>query len=104
MSAHPIRFGFALAVTVAIAYTACAFVFWLRPEAAASFMSALFHGLDFSKLQSGPLSFSFASFWYALAVLVVWAFLFGVVFGVMQRLFEKRGSTDGLTFPRWEDR
>lgn len=91
MRASPTRFGSALAVTVAIAYTACAFVFWLHPEAAASFMGALFHGLDFTRLRSGPLSFSFASFSWALAVLVVWAFLFGTVFGAIQRLFEKRG-------------
>ena len=90
MKANPIRFGAALAATVAIAYTACALVFWLRPEAAAGFMNALFHGLDFTKLQSGPLPFSFASFSYALAVLVVWAFIFGAVFGAMQRLLEKR--------------
>lgn len=85
---NPIRTGCALAATVAIGYTACAFVFWLWPEAAASYMNALFHGLDFRKLQSVAGSFGFASFLYALAVTVVWAFLLGVIFGAMRRIWQ----------------
>lgn len=78
---HPVKFGAALAATVAIGYAACSAVFWLWPEAAATFMNALFHGLDFRKLQSGPTLFSFASFVYALAGITIWAFALGVVFG-----------------------
>jgi len=78
---NPIHAGTALAVTVGIAYAACALVFWLWPDAAASYMNALFHGLDFRKLQSGPTIFSFGSFFYALAVTVVWAFVLGAIFG-----------------------
>ena len=84
MTANPIRTGVALAVTVGIGYTACALVFWIWPEASANFMSALFHGLDFHKLQSGPTLFSFGSFFYALAILAVWAFAIGAIFGAMQ--------------------
>lgn len=87
---NPVRMGSALAVTVAIGYTACALVFWLWPEASANYMNALFHGLDFRKLQSGLELFSFGSFLYALAVLVVWAFLLGAIFGVMQDWFGGR--------------
>jgi hypothetical protein len=61
-----VRTGTALAVTVGIAYIACTLVFWAWPEVAANFMNALFHGLDFRKLQSGPAMFSFGSFSYAL--------------------------------------
>jgi len=50
-------------------------------------MNALFHGLDFSRLQSGPAPFDFSSFSFALFVAVVWAFVFGAVFGwIVDRL------------------
>ncbi len=78
---NPIHTGIALAVTVGIGYAACALVFWLWPDAAASYMNALFHGLDFRKLQSGPTMFNFGSFLYALVVSVVWAFGLGAIFG-----------------------
>ena len=78
---NPMHTGTALAVTVGIGYTACALVFWLWPDAAAYYMNALFHGLDFRKLQSGPTMFNFGSFFYALAVSVIWAFGLGAIFG-----------------------
>jgi hypothetical protein len=65
--ANPTHIGTALAVTVGVGYTACALLFWAWPEAAANFMNALFHGL--------------ASFFYALVIAMVWAFVLGVVFG-----------------------
>ncbi len=79
--------GAALAVTVAIGYTACALAFWFWPEAAANFMNALFHGLDFRKLQSGAALFSFGSFLYALVVAVAWAFCLGAIFGWVSARF-----------------
>ena len=74
------RAGAALAVTVSIGYALCALVFWIWPETAANFMNALFHGLDFRKLQSGPAAFSFGSFLYALVVMAMWAFGLGTLF------------------------
>jgi hypothetical protein len=76
-----IKTGAAFAATTAIGYAACTFVFWLWPEAAANFMNALFHGLDFRKLQSGPALFSFGPFLYAFLILSVWAFALGTLFG-----------------------
>ena len=77
----PMRIGIALALTVGIGYAACTLVFWLWPESAANFMNALFHGLDFRKLQRGPTLFDFGSFLYALVVLVIWAFVLGAIYG-----------------------
>ena len=77
----PIRTGTALAVTVGIGYAACTLVFWLWPDTAAYFMNALFHGLDFRKLQSGPTPFNFGAFLYALVPLMVWAFVLGTIYG-----------------------
>jgi len=65
------RAGGALAVTVAVGYTACTLVFVLWPETAASFMNALFHGLEFRKLQNGPALFDSGRFFYVLLVLAV---------------------------------
>lgn len=78
---NPMVSGAALAATVGIGYSACSLLFWFWPDAAASFMSALFHGLDFRKLQSGPVLFNFGQFLWALAVMVLWAFGMGAIFG-----------------------
>ena len=83
-NAKAIRTGIALAVTVGIGFGACTLLFWLWPEAAATFMNGLFHGLDFRKLQSGPALFSFGSFVYALVVMMVWAFVLGSIYGWLQ--------------------
>lgn len=72
--------GFAFAITAGIGYAACAIAFWAWPDAAMTFMSSLFHGLDFRKLQVGG-AFHFGSFSLALAVMAIWAFVLGTVFG-----------------------
>lgn len=78
---NAIRIGTACAITVAFGYALCTAVFWIWPQAAASFMSGLFHGLDFTRLQSGATLFSFGSFAYALVVMAAWAFALGTLFG-----------------------
>lgn len=81
---NALKTGVAFAMTVGIGYALCTVVFWLWPEAAANFMNALFHGLDFRKLQSGQALFSFGSFLYALVVMVAWAFGLGALFSWLQ--------------------
>ena len=76
-----LRTGAAFAATVGVGYAACALLFWIWPDAAANFMNALFHGLDFRKLQAGSSLFSFGWFLYAEFVLVSWAFALGCLFG-----------------------
>jgi large-conductance mechanosensitive channel len=79
--------GVALAIAVGIGYAACALAFRAAPDAAMTFMNALFHGLDFRRLQSGPAPFDFSSFSFALLVAVAWAFVLGAVFGgIVDRL------------------
>ena len=92
---NAIRSGTAFAVTVAIGYTACTLVFQIWPEASANFMNALFHGLDFRKLQSGATLFSFASFGYALVVLAAWAFGLGALFGWVSKRLADASLADG---------
>ena len=80
MKDNSIRTGVALAASVGIAYSACTLVFWIWPDAAATFMNGLFHGLDFRRLQSGPTLFSFGAFAYALVVLMIWSLAIGTLF------------------------
>jgi hypothetical protein len=75
----PLKLGAAFAVTVGLGYALCTLVFWLRPEAAAAFMNALFHGLDFTPLANAT-AFTFGSFATAFVVFVAWAFMLGSVF------------------------
>lgn len=83
---NSLKLGGALAITVGIGYALCTIVFWLFPEAAANFMNALFHGLDFRPLAVAG-AFTFASFAYGLAVLVIWAFFLGSIFGWVAERF-----------------
>lgn len=89
---YPLRTGVAFSITVGVGYAACAAVFWLWPEAAVIFTNALFHGLDFRKLQSGPALFSFGSFLSALVGLTVWAFILGVLFGWLRSRLGSEGG------------
>jgi hypothetical protein len=74
------RTGLAFSITVGIGYAACSLLFWLMPEAAVKFMNALFHGLDFRRLQFAGPGFSFGGFAFGLAVMVAWTFLLGTLF------------------------
>ena len=86
------RAGTAFAITIAIAYTLCTLVFLAWPQAAASFMNGLFHGLDFTRLQTAPGSFGFQSFVYSVIVLTIWAFVLGALFAWLSaRLRADRG-------------
>lgn len=80
-----VRTGSAFAITVGVGYAACAFIFWLFPDAASTFMNALFHGLDFRRLQVGTVPFSFGGFFYALVALVVWVFVLGTLFASIRK-------------------
>jgi hypothetical protein len=88
---HPFEIGAALAITVAIGYALCTLVFWFFPGAAANFMNALFHGLDFRSLKVDG-AFTLASFLYGLVVMSAWSFFLGALFGwLAQRLGQPLG-------------
>ncbi len=80
----PAGTGAALSLTVGIGYALCTVLFRMWPESAATFMNALFHGLDFRKLQDGAALFTFGSFFYALLVMMAWAFVLGCIFGIVR--------------------
>lgn len=81
----PWKTGVALALTMAISYGVCAVLYALWPDRGVDFLNALFHGLDFHKLDT-PEPFTFAKFMYPLMVLAVWGFMVGTVFAWLHGL------------------
>jgi hypothetical protein len=79
--------GAALALTLVIGYAACAAIFVAFPDASAAFLNALFHGLDFRKLQPAAGGFSLAGFGWTAAVLAAWALVIGALFAALHNLF-----------------
>ena len=88
-SKAPATLAAAFALTVGIGYSLCTLAFWVSPAASASFMTALFHGLDFSPLAKEG-AFTAGSFIFAVAVLMAWAFALAACFGL---LFERLGGS-----------
>ncbi len=88
---NPWKTGVTLAVTLAIAYTACALVYALAPERGIEFVNVLSHGLDFHKLGT-PAPLTFGMFFYPLAVLSVWGFLVGALYASLHNLLHRGGN------------
>jgi hypothetical protein len=89
----PWRFGAAFALTVVAGYAACTAIWLMFTDPSIVFLNALFHGTDFRRLYVGG-TFSMAGWAFALAVLAVWAFLFGALFAQVHNwLAAERPST-----------
>ena len=86
---YPWRTGATLALTLVITYTVCALLYALAPERGIDFLNALFHGLDFRKLQT-PTPFTFLMFMYPLLVFVVWGFAVGALFAGLHNSLQAR--------------
>ncbi|KWF26701.1 hypothetical protein WL88_10730 [Burkholderia diffusa] len=80
------KFGVALALTLATAYTVCAVLYAAWPTLGIDLLNALFHGLDFHKLDTGE-PFTLRMFVYPFAVFVVWGFAVGTLFAWVHNLF-----------------
>lgn len=89
----PWKTGLALAITIAFSYTLCAALYALWPEQGVDFLNALFHGLDFRRLQN-PQPFALRMFVGPLLGLATWGFVVGTVFDwLQQRLHGNKLST-----------
>ena len=80
---NPWKFGAVLSITVAVSYTICAIFWYSFTSMGLEFLNALFHGVDFRKIYSVA-PFSFTSFLFVLAVLVVWAYALGVIYALIR--------------------
>jgi len=74
--------GGALAITLAILYTACAAAFALAPQATLEFFNTWFHGLNLAGLQSGAKPFTAGIFVYGLVGLCATAFVTGALYAL----------------------
>lgn len=92
---HPVfvmthlKTGAALAATVVLFYALCTLLWLSFPEPFLDFMNALFHGLDFRRLQAER-ALSWCSLIYPAVVLAVWLFAAGALFLWIQKRLERR--------------
>ncbi|HMJ49953.1 MAG TPA: DUF5676 family membrane protein [Burkholderiales bacterium] len=88
---HPWKTGAALTLTFAITYTVCAALYALWPERGIDFLNALFHGLDFHKLET-PQPFTFLMFIYPFVVFLIWGFAVGTLFAWLHNVLHGRSG------------
>jgi hypothetical protein len=86
---RPLLLGSTLALTVAIMYTLCAAAWAMWPEAALDLLNALFHGLDFRRIQLPPQAYSPAMFFLPLAVMTGWGFVTGALYATLHNLLRR---------------
>ena len=89
---HPLRVGFTVAITVGLFYTACTGLWVVFHEQALDFLNALFHGLDFRRIEVPAWEFRVGTFFYPFFVLVVWGFLMGTFFSWLYECLGADGS------------
>jgi hypothetical protein len=83
-SLRPWTTGLSLAVTVVIAYAACALAFLAFPALAMAFLESLFHGVRFAKLPAEAQRLRVAEFGLVTIALFAYAFVVGWLFAVVR--------------------
>ncbi len=78
---NPWLTGIALAITLPIGYAVCTVIFVTFPDASVAFLNALFHGLDFRKLQPASGGFSLAGFGTVIVTGALAGLFIGALFG-----------------------
>ena len=86
---RPLILGATLAITIAIMYILCTVAWSIWHEAMLDFLNALFHGLDFRKIQIPESAYSIKLFLLPLAVLTVWGFVSGVLLAGIYNLLKR---------------
>ena len=90
---NPWKFGALLSITAAVSYIVCAILWYSFTSLGMDFLNALFHGIDFRKIYSAT-PFSFSSFLSVLAVLMVWAYLLGVIYALARNWMKPETRTE----------
>ncbi len=80
---NPWKFGSVLSLAAGINYVLCSLVWMTWTERSIDFLRALFHGLDFHKLEVVG-AFSLSSFVYALAAFMIWIYAIGVIYALVR--------------------
>jgi hypothetical protein len=84
---NPWKFGTVLSLAVGLNYVLCTIVWTIWTEPSMDFLNALFHGLDFRKLQTSA-AFSLPSFLYALITFMAAVYVLGVIFALLRNLLQ----------------
>ena len=87
---NPLAVGSTLALTVAIMYSLCAGAWVIWHEGALDFLNALFHGLDFRRIQMTGSTLTLQMFFFPLVVMAVWGFVTGVFFAAIYNVIGPR--------------
>lgn len=82
---NPWTFGAVLSITVVVSYILCALFWYSFTGPSIEFLNALFHGMDFRKIYPAA-PFAVSSFLYVLAVLAMWAYVFGAVYATIRNV------------------
>lgn len=75
----PWKTGLSLALTMAVSYAVCTLLYVLWPAQGIAFLNALFHGLDFNRLQTTQ-GYGMMTFLGPLLVLTLWGAMVGTLF------------------------
>ena len=86
---RPLLVGSTRALTIAIMYTVCAAAWAIWHEAALDLLNALFHGLDFRRIQLPPQAYSSGMFFLPLAVMTGWGFVTGALYAMLYNLLRR---------------
>jgi hypothetical protein len=84
--------GAALALAVAVGYSILTVLFALWPFAGEAFHEAISTGAGFDP-NEGRVAWSFGSFAYALALLIIWGFATGALFAWAHTFLHRSDST-----------
>ena len=86
----PVVLGGALALTIVIMYSLCAVAWAVWHEAALDFLNALFHGLDFRKIQAAQNTFTVSMLFIPMLVMAAWSFATGMLYAVIYNYFRQQ--------------
>jgi len=86
----PVVLGGALALTIVIMYSLCAVAWAVWHEASLDFLNALFHGLDFRKIQAAQNTFTVSMLFIPMLVMAAWSFATGMLYAVIYNYFRQQ--------------
>jgi hypothetical protein len=90
----PIATGLTLSITVVLFYALCTSVWLVLPEPFMDFMSTLFHGLDFRRLQTSRVLTWWAALYPAI-LFAIWFFAAGVFFAWLHNMLTGQNRQGG---------
>ena len=85
--------GATFSLAVAIMYSVCTGAWLIWHEGALDFLNALFHGLDFRKIQVTESALTLQMFFFPLLVMAAWAFATGTLFAAIYNIIQSHKTS-----------